>query len=179
MTSNNEYDLSGQEYQKGPESTPLTQENNPSPIKSDTSESPLLGVCSGVCSPQDLSISPFHPLLNELSSLSQDKADHASHSFEIIRLYSTLLECHAAKVAYTLQLEEENELLRASNGHLGQRIELMDQRIANQEALLVCYGKVFERFHAETGSMLYQWNSSAANPAVAGLGSHGGTMSSQ
>lgn len=111
-----------------------------------------------MASQTELPMSPFQPLIEELSRLTQGNPERAHHASKILRLYSTLWECHVAKVSYLQRLEEENEMLRSSNIQLCQEIQAMDRRHANQEALIVCYGQIFEKIHAETGSIISYWN---------------------
>lgn len=113
----------------------------------------------------ELPPSPFQPLIEELSRLTQDNPEKAHHASKILRLYSTLCECHVAKVLYIQRFEEENEILRASNIQLCQELQAMDRRHANQEALNVCYGQIFERIHAEMGPIISYWNGYSDAPA--------------
>jgi hypothetical protein len=100
-----------------------------------------------------------------LSRLTQDNPEKAHHASKILRLYSTLWECHVTKVLYLQRLEEENEILRASNIQLCQEIQAMDRRHVNQEALVACYGQIFERIHAETGPIISYWNGYSDAPS--------------
>lgn len=128
----------------------------------------------------ELPPSPFQPLIEELGRLTQDNPEKAHHASKILRLYSTLWECHVSKVLYLQRLEEENEILRASNIQLCQEIQAMDRHHVNQEALIACYGQIFERIHAETGPIISYWNGfSDAPPSGISRNEVDGTSSSE
>ncbi|KAJ5642318.1 hypothetical protein N7490_006318 [Penicillium lividum] len=111
-------------------------------------------------------VDPFQSLIEELGPLNQGNSQSSQHAGEILRLYSTLWECYNAKRAEVHRLEKENEILRASNILLCQELETMKHRHINQEALLACYGKIFETVREEIARVLSEWDGCSQDPTL-------------
>ncbi|CEJ62544.1 hypothetical protein PMG11_11041 [Penicillium brasilianum] len=108
----------------------------------------------------------FQPLVEEFGELSQDDPQRAQHTTETLRPYSALWESYAAKGARILHLEKENEIIRAANTQLCQKLDIMERRQANQEALLVCYAKIFLKVREEVVRVLSEGESNPIHPTL-------------
>lgn len=58
----------------------------------------------------------------------------------------------------------ENEELRATNVHLCQQQVSMECRIANQDALLACFGQAFDRTREGIVTVLRDWEDCSPDP---------------
>ncbi|KAJ5642300.1 hypothetical protein N7490_006300 [Penicillium lividum] len=99
---------------------------------------------------------PFQSLIDELGLLSDSPG--AEHVAEILRLYSTLWECFNATKAEVNRIAEENEMLRASNMHLCQELQIMERRHASQEEFLAFSEQGFENVRKGIMAVLGAWD---------------------
>ncbi|KAJ5369963.1 uncharacterized protein N7496_006055 [Penicillium cataractarum] len=110
---------------------------------------------------------PLQPLVEEFEGSDQGYSQQSQQVTDISRPYSTFCESYAAKVVHIQHLEKENEIIRTSNTQLCQQLHIMERRQANQEALLVCYAKIFHRVREEILRVLNEGESISLDPTLA------------
>lgn len=96
-------------------------------------------------------------MLDDLENQIQSKNSDTEVESQLLKLYSTLWETYSAKKAHSQQLENENEVLRATNIRLCQERLSLENRISNQESMLVYFEKAFEKIRHGILSVFKDW----------------------
>ncbi|KAJ5640330.1 uncharacterized protein N7484_008192 [Penicillium longicatenatum] len=99
---------------------------------------------------------PFQSLIDELGLLNDTQG--VDHVTGILKLYSSLWECYIAKKADVNRISKENEILRASNIHLCQELQILERQHATQEEFLAVSEQGFENVRKGIMAVLGAWD---------------------